>query len=82
LPLIQRLDGAQRAKVLAALAGLVILGMGMMLLTWLGGRVTRRYMRGPQRYVPPREQDGDDWARPARAKPNGSHSDEGGPASR
>lgn len=41
---LNRLDGPTRAKVLAALAGLAILGLGMMALTWLGARVTRRYM--------------------------------------
>ena len=60
-PLIQRLDGATRAKVLAALGGLIILGFALVLLTWLGGRVTRRYMRGPERYQPPKSPPGDDW---------------------
>ena len=60
-PLIQRLDGATRAKVLAALGGLIILGFALVLLTWLGARVTRRYMRGPERYQPPKSPPGDDW---------------------
>ena len=42
-PLIKRLDDATRAKVLAALAGLIILGFAMVLLTWLGARITQRY---------------------------------------
>jgi hypothetical protein len=46
-PLILRLDGATRAKVLAALAGLIILGFLLIVLTWLGARMTRRYM-GPK----------------------------------
>ena len=46
-PLIMRLDGATRAKVLAALAGLIILGFLLVALTWLGARWTRRYM-GPK----------------------------------
>lgn len=46
-PLILRLDGATRAKVLAALAALIILGFLMIALTWLGARWTRRYM-GPK----------------------------------
>lgn len=46
-PLILRLDGATRAKVLAALAALVILGFLLIALTWLGARWTRRYM-GPK----------------------------------
>lgn len=62
-PLIRRLDPPMRAKVLAALAGLIILGMAMIALVWLGGRATKRYMgilpksrrRGPD--INP-----DDWA--------------------
>lgn len=42
---IDRLDPATRAKVLAALTALVILGFGMVALAWLGARMTRRYMR-------------------------------------
>jgi len=42
--LIDRLDGETKAKVLAALAALVILGFAMMLLAWLGGRAVKRYM--------------------------------------
>lgn len=36
-----------RAKVLAALAALIILGFLLMFLAWLGARATRRYMRRP-----------------------------------
>lgn len=42
---IERLDPARRAQVLAALAGLLILGFGLVMLAWLGARATRRYMR-------------------------------------
>ena len=63
-PLLNRLDPPTRAKVLAALAALVILGLAMMLLTWLGGRATRRYMN--QYSPPPRSESStfkeDDWA--------------------
>lgn len=63
--LIERLDPPMRARVLAALAGLVILGLGMMALAWLGARMTRRYMarlddRQASRRVPAVH---DDWAR-------------------
>ena len=75
-PLIQRLDPTRRAKVLAAIAGLVILGFGMVLLTWLGARATRRYMNRepilhekPPEETPIRERD---WA----DKPLGSPFDE------
>ena len=63
--LIHRLDPATRAKVLAALAALIILGFAMMFLAWLGARVTRRYMNrgvreaGRGRRSVPQE---DDWA--------------------
>ena len=43
-PLIQQLEPAMRAKVLAALAGLVILGIAMVVFAWWGARATRRYM--------------------------------------
>ena len=64
-PLIRRLDPATRVKVLAALAGLIILGFGMVMLTWLGGRAVRRYMRSRPfepswRSLPKRSED--DWA--------------------
>lgn len=63
-PLIRRLDPQTRAKVLAALAGLIILGIAMIALVWLGGRATRRYMgfeAKPRRREP--EINPDDWAR-------------------
>lgn len=63
-PLILRLDGGTRAKVLATLAGLIILGFLLIALTWLGARMTRRYM-GPKlkplSSAPARD---DEWARP------------------
>jgi hypothetical protein len=65
--LLERLDPATRARVLAALAALVILGLGMVVLAWLGARMTRRYMRRFER--PPRQasqradSQQDDWAR-------------------
>jgi hypothetical protein len=67
-PLILRLDGAMRAKVLAALAGLIILGFLLIVLTWLGARLTRRYM-GPKlkplSSAPARDEE---WARPPDAE--------------
>jgi hypothetical protein len=68
----ERLPPATRARVLAALAGLIILGMALVLLTWLGARATRRYMRIGQSSRPSATVlDQDDWAR----KP--IHPDEG-----
>ncbi len=62
-PLIRRLDPQTRAKVLATLAGLVILGIAMIVLVWLGGRATRRYM-GIEAKSRRRDPDvnPDDWA--------------------
>ncbi len=62
-PLIRRLDPQMRAKVLAALAGLIILGLAMIALVWLGGRATKRYM-GIEPKSRRREPDvnPDDWA--------------------
>ena len=60
-PLIKRLDDATRAKVLAALAGLVILGFAMMLLTWLGARVAQRYRNGSAVFQPTARPAESDW---------------------
>jgi hypothetical protein len=62
-PLIKRLDGATRAKVLAALAGLVILGFGMVALVWLGARFTHRYRHGSAVFRPTQRPGEHDWAR-------------------
>jgi hypothetical protein len=52
LPGIKRLDDLTRAKALAALAALVILGFAMVLLTWLAARMTQRYRRGTAYFQP------------------------------
>jgi len=62
LPLIKRLDGPTRAKVLAALAGLVILGFAMVALAWLGARMTRRYMKGTSYHRPTPRPERSDWS--------------------
>ena len=63
-PLLMRLDGATRAKVLAALAALVILGFLLVTLTWLGARLTRRYMGIKPKKLPPTSLPSDEeWAR-------------------
>ena len=62
-PLLKRLDPATRAKVLAALAALLILGFTMMVLVWLGGRFTRRYINLDSRRRDERTPlNPDDWA--------------------
>jgi hypothetical protein len=65
-PGLMRLDGATRAKVLAALAGLVMLGFLMVILAWLGGRVTRRYMGVGVKLKPMALPGDEEWARPTR----------------
>jgi hypothetical protein len=62
-PLIKRLDDPTRAKVLAALAGLIILGFGMVLLAWLGARVTQRYRRGTSYFRPTTRPGEHEWTR-------------------
>jgi len=62
-PLIKRLDDPTRAKVLAALAGLIILGFAMVLLTWLGARVVQRYRKGTPHFRPTPRPGEHDWAR-------------------
>ncbi len=46
-PLLLRLKPRDRARVLAALAGLVILGFTLIALAWWGARFTRRYLKRP-----------------------------------
>ena len=68
VPAIKRMDGPTRAKVLAAIAGLVILGFGMVLLTWLGARITRRYMKRTSYFRPTERPEKSDWT-PQPLKP-------------
>lgn len=58
---LARLDPQTRAKVLAALAGFIILGFGLITLAWLGGRFTRRYMNQGRSPGSDRPHE-DDWA--------------------
>src|SRR5262245_45088566 len=62
-PLIKRLDGGTRARVLAALAGLIILGFAMVLLAWLGARMTQRYRQGSAAFRPTKRPGEHDWAK-------------------
>ena len=59
-PLIERLDPQSRAGLLAALAGLVVLAIGSMVVVYLGGRYVRRIIR--QR-PPERRREVSDWNR-------------------
>jgi hypothetical protein len=60
---IQKLDDPTRARALAALAGLIILGFAMVLLTWLGARVVQRYRQSTSYFRPTRRPGEHDWAR-------------------
>ncbi len=71
-PLIKRMDDATRAKVLAALAALIILGFAMVLLAWLGARFTQRYRKGTPYFRPTARPGEHEWAR----KPLESDSDD------
>ena len=61
-PLWFRLDQADRVRVLAALAALVILGFALVGFAWWAARVTRRYMNRPPRYGSSNAPHVDDWA--------------------
>jgi hypothetical protein len=78
VPLIKQIDDPTRAKVLAALAGLIILGFAMVLLAWLGARVTQRYRRGASYFRPTTRPGEHEWARkplsPGDSKPPASDS--------
>src|SRR4029450_7211891 len=62
-PLIKRLDKPTQVKVLAALAGLVILGFGMVALIWLGARMTQRYRNSTPCHRPTPRPGEHDWAK-------------------
>lgn len=62
-PLIKRLPGATKATVLAALAGLIILGFAMVALVWLGARIAQRYRHGSHVFRPTPRPGEHDWAR-------------------
>ena len=73
---IRRLPDEIRAKVLAALAGLIILGFGMVALIWLGARVTHRYRHGKAYFRPTPRPGEHDWAGKPLAGDSGADSDE------
>jgi len=62
-PPIKRLTDPSRAKVLAALAGLIILGFGLVLLTWLGARITQRYRHSTPYFQPTPRPGEHEWAK-------------------
>jgi uncharacterized protein HemX len=62
----KRMDGPTRAKIFAALAGIAIFGIGIVLLAWLAGRMTRRMLQTTeeqrQKYLTTEQLTRDDWA--------------------
>lgn len=65
-PLIERLDPPTRARVTLALAGLILLGVLMIGITWLVFRMIRGRIRDHQRIVEKQRKrtvDADDWAK-------------------
>jgi hypothetical protein len=68
-PPLKRLPPEQRIPVLAALAGLIILGFGMVALIWLGARVTQRYRNGTSYFQPTPRPSEHDWAAKPLAGP-------------
>lgn len=69
LTVFQRLGRERQAKVLAALAGFIILGIGMVALAWVGARVTRRYMNQEPLRRRTVEELEDDWASKPLVRP-------------
>jgi hypothetical protein len=63
VPGIKRLDDITRAKALSALAALIILGFAMILLTWLGSRITQRYRNSSAFFKPTPRPGEHEWSR-------------------
>jgi hypothetical protein len=65
-PLIDRLDPKTRGKVILALAGLVMLGLLMIVMTWLTFRIIRRRIKHAQDIADRQRRTGrdeDDWSK-------------------
>jgi hypothetical protein len=71
--LLERLDPTQRAAVLAALFGLVLVGLALVTFIWLGGRFVRRQNRRNPPQRPPLQSDWD------RKQPGGTNDPPPGP---
>lgn len=72
-PLLTRLDPATRAKVLMALLGLVLVGLSLVALAWLGGRRLRQLASKP---LPPTQPKEDRWYRKPLVPPETKPQDE------
>ena len=61
--MIRQLDPSARARVLAALAAVLLLGFGLLLFVWLTGRAVRRYRKSGDAVLRhPTPLPTDDWA--------------------
>jgi hypothetical protein len=69
-PLLTRLDPATRAKVLMALLGLVLVGLSLVALAWLGGRRLRQVA---SKSLPPTQPNEDRWYRKPLVPPEIEH---------
>lgn len=58
--MLMKLDPANRAKVLMALLALVLVGLGLVALAWIGGRRLRRVIKQP---LKPMRRFDDQWYR-------------------
>ena len=77
-PLWFRLEPADRVRVLAALAALVILGFALVGFAWWAARLTRRYMNRPSYTGSSGKPHADDWAsKPLVPKEDSSSSRKG-----
>ena len=65
-PKKKKIDGPTKARVFAALAGIIIFGLGIVALAWLGGRMTQRMLKThaerQQQYLTAEQLSRDDWA--------------------
>jgi hypothetical protein len=68
-PPLKRLPGPEKAKALAALAALIILGFSAVLLTWLGARITQRYRQSAPYFRPTPRPTEHDWSRKSITPP-------------
>jgi hypothetical protein len=71
-PLLMRLKPAERASVLMALLGLVLVGLVLMTVTWLAGRYVRRLAKKPPATTSPLPRD---WYR-KRLDEDANHSED------
>src|SRR5262245_33071146 len=69
-PVITRLDDPTRAKVLAALAGLIILGFALVVLTWLAARIVQRYRHNTSYFQPTPRPGEHAWAKKPMIPPD------------